>query len=86
MPTRKPQDDDAGISFTGATTAASRPGPKENPNSLRSKAERGEVVHLHVLIPRELHKLLKVRAAMTETNVSDLVASAIAAHLDRTKG
>jgi chromosomal replication initiation ATPase DnaA len=85
MPARKRQDDDPAITFTGAASSSSKPGPKIDPDSLRSKAERGEVVHLHVLVPRELHRALKVRAAMTETNVSDLVASAIAAHLDRTK-
>lgn len=85
-PRRNPyqRDDDGLIDFTGAASSADvvKPGPKPNPESLTQQHERGLVTHLHVLIPRELHRAVKVRAAATDRNVSELVTAALRAYLE----
>ncbi|MDD5701756.1 MAG: toxin-antitoxin system HicB family antitoxin [Dehalococcoidales bacterium] len=40
---------------------------------------------IHVRIPEELHKRLRIRAAETEITMQDWVAGAIAHELERTK-
>lgn len=68
---RMARDDEGGV------------GRPVNPDSLRSKLNRGEARSMHVILPEELHRGLRVQAALTDRRLSELVAEAVREWLDR---
>jgi len=49
------------------------------------RQEKPKMRMIHVRIPEELHKLLRIRAAEKDTTIQDLVAALIRNELDRTE-
>lgn len=58
-------------------------GRPPEPDSLRSRIERGEARALQVVLDDELYRGLKVRSALTDRTLSDLVAEAVREWLER---
>ena len=62
-----------------------KPGPAPDPDALSAQLADGRGSHLHVVIPADLHRRMKVHGVMTGRTVSALVAEALAAYLDSSK-
>jgi hypothetical protein len=62
-----------------------KPGPAPDPEALSAQLADGRGSHLHVVIPADLHRCMKVRGVMTGRTVSALVAEALVAYLDTSK-
>lgn len=62
---------------------SSKAGRPTDPDSFRSKLERGEARNLKVTLPEEQYRALRIEAAKTDRPMSELVSEAIAAWLER---
>lgn len=82
--------DIAGRKSAAAPDAEATPAPAvgrpPNPQSLRQQLERGEAKQLKLIVPAELHKRLKIRAAVEERDISDIAAEVLGDYLDSTEG
>ena len=57
-------------------------GRPSEPDSQRSRLERGEARQLRVVVSTEAYRQLKVRGALTDRDMSDMVEEAIKAWLE----
>ena len=57
--------------------SSSKAGRPADPESFRSRLERGEARNLKVTLPEELYKALRVQAALTDRPMSELVSEAV---------
>lgn len=66
------------------TTRAPRgPGRPADPGSLTAQLGRGDAKQLKAIVPADLYRRLKVLAAMTDRQISEIVADAVRDWLEK---